>query len=70
MIGILPERVRELYGIPEGYEPMTGLAIGYVGDPNQLPEKLKARDLAPRTRKPLKEFIFSGRWGQPAERVV
>lgn len=64
MIGILPERVRELYGIPEGYEAVTGLAIGYVGDPNRLPEKLRERDLAPRSRRPLKEFIFSGGWGR------
>jgi nitroreductase len=70
MIGILPERVRELYGIPEGYEAVTGLAIGYVGDPNRLPDKLKERDLAPRTRKTLKDFLFSGRWGRPSALVA
>ena len=64
MIGIVPERVRELYGIPEGYEAVTALAIGYVGDPDRLPPKLKERDLAPRTRKPLRELLFSGRWGR------
>lgn len=64
MIGIVPERVRELYGIPDGYEAVTALAIGYVGDPDRLPPKLKERDLAPRTRKPLKEFIFNGQWGR------
>lgn len=66
MIGIVPERVRGLYGIPEGYEAVTGIAIGYLGDPNRLPEKLKERDLSPRTRRPLKEFIFSGQWGRPS----
>jgi len=70
MIGILPERVQELYGIPDGYEAVTGLAIGYLGDPNQLPEKLKPRDLAPRTRKPLKEFVFSGQWGRASALVT
>ena len=69
MIGILPDRAREVYGIPEGYEAVTGLAIGYVGEPDQLPEKLRPRDLAPRTRKPLKEFVFSGRWGIPSALV-
>ncbi len=29
MIGILPDRVRELYRVPEGVQPLTGLAIGY-----------------------------------------
>jgi nitroreductase len=69
MIGILPDRVRELYQVPEGYEALTALAIGYAGDPNQLPEKLKERDLAPRTRKPLHEMIFGGRWGQASALV-
>lgn len=70
MIGIVPERVRELYGIPEGYEAVTALAIGYVGDPQRLPEKLAARDLAPRTRKGLREFVFSRQWGQPSELIA
>lgn len=64
MIGILPERARELYQIPAGYEAVTGLAIGYVGDPQRLPDKMRERDLAPRTRKRLNEFIFSGQWGR------
>jgi nitroreductase len=69
MIGILPDRAREIYEIPEGYEPMTGFAIGYLGDPGRLPERLKDRDLAPRTRKPLREFVFSGKWGTASDLV-
>src|SRR5688572_2107098 len=63
MIGILPDKARELYRIPEGVEPVTGLAIGYAADPEALPEKYRERDLAPRTRKPLAEFVFAGEWG-------
>jgi nitroreductase len=63
MIGILPNKVRELYSVPEGYEPMTAIAIGYAGDPINLPEGLRARDAARRPRKPLKEFVFGGKWG-------
>jgi hypothetical protein len=70
MIGILPERVRELYAVPEGYEPLTALAIGYVGDPRRLPEKLAERDLAPRSRRPLKEFVFGGTWGRASHLVA
>lgn len=69
MIGILPDRAREIYEIPGGYEPMTGIAIGYLGDPNRLPENLKDRDLARRPRKPLREFVFSGKWGTAADVV-
>lgn len=64
MIGIQPERARELYAIPEHSHALTGLAIGYAGDPAALPDALRARDLAPRARKPLAEFVFSGRFGQ------
>jgi nitroreductase len=63
MIGILPERARELYAIPEGVRPLTGLAIGYPGDPAALPENLRARDAARRPRKPLSAFVFTGKWG-------
>lgn len=63
MIGILPDKARELYGIPEGVQPLTGLAIGYVADPTILPEAYRQRDLAPRQRKSLAEFVFGAQWG-------
>jgi nitroreductase len=66
MIGILPERACNLYDIPEGYEVMTGIAIGYVGVSNNLPDNIRERDAARRPRKPLSEFIFSGKWGTVA----
>jgi nitroreductase len=63
MIGILPEKARELYEIPEGYEVMTGIAIGYVGVSNNLPDDIRERDTSRRLRKPLSEFLFSRKWG-------
>jgi nitroreductase len=63
MIGILPDRARELYHIPADVQPFTGLAIGYAADPSNLPEKYRERDLATRTRKTLAEFVFGQRWG-------
>jgi nitroreductase len=66
MIGILPDRARELYAIPEDSEAWTALAIGYTGDMAGLPDNLKERDLTPRQRKPLSQFVYSGRWGSPS----
>lgn len=66
MIGILPDRARELYAIPDHSHALTGIAIGYEGDANSLPEGLRERDLAPRARKPLSEFVFGGRYGYAA----
>jgi nitroreductase len=64
MGGILPDRAREIYGIPEGSEAVTGIAIGYAGDPETFPEEIRKRDLAPRERKPQREFVFGTSWGK------
>jgi nitroreductase len=64
MAGFYPDRVRELYGVPEGFEPVAGIVLGYPGDPDILPDDLKQRELAPRVRKPLESFVFQGAWGQ------
>jgi nitroreductase len=69
MIGIVPSRARVLYQIPEGVQPLTGLAIGYPGDPSALPENLRARDAARRPRKPLAAFLFAEKWGTAAPSV-
>ncbi|MEK6527150.1 MAG: nitroreductase family protein, partial [Nitrospirota bacterium] len=69
MAGILPERVRELYAIPEQYEPVAGIALGYPGNADMLPDALRQRELAKRTRKPISEFVFNGRWGQTSRLV-
>ena len=66
MAGILPEKARELFSIPQGYEAVAGFALGYPGDPESLPQQLKERELAQRTRKPLASFVFSGKWGDTA----
>ncbi len=67
MIGILPERARELYAIPERAEALTGLALGRLGDPARLPDRLGVRDRTARERKPLRAFVFGARFGQPSE---
>jgi len=70
MIGILPERAREVYQIPEHFEAWTALAIGYQADPATLPDALRERDLKPRQRKPLCKFVFTGKWGQSSPLVL
>jgi nitroreductase len=66
MAGFDPEKVRENFGVPAGWEAIAAFAIGYPGDPEALPEPYKSRERAPRTRKPLKDFVMTGRWGQTA----
>ena len=64
MGGFNADKAKTEYQIPEDYEPATALTIGYAGDPQILPDGLKERELAPRVRKPLQEFVFSGQWGK------
>ena len=64
MAGILPEKAREIFGIPEGYEVVAAMAIGYPGEAHTLPDHLKEREVAPRERKPLDSFVFTGKWGK------
>ena len=47
MIGIVPDRARELYKIPEHSRALTGIAIGYVGDSSTLPDALRAPGSTP-----------------------
>ncbi|MFB3921163.1 MAG: nitroreductase family protein [Terriglobia bacterium] len=55
MAGFDAARAREVLAIPEGYEPVAAIALGYVDDPTRPPE---------RTRRPTSEFVFEGEWGK------
>jgi len=65
MAGFDPDKARELYKIPAGQAPIAALAIGYLGSADTLSEALQQRHNAPRSRKPLSEFVYSGTWGNP-----
>ncbi len=67
MAGFDPETAKEAFNIPQGWEPIAAMAIGYPGDESSLPEPLLSREKAPRTRKPIREFVMSGEWGHTAE---
>jgi len=66
MAGFHAEKARGAFGIPADWEPVASMAIGYPGNPDLLSQKLRERELAPRTRRPLKEFVMTGTWGRTA----
>lgn len=66
MAGILPDKARELFNIPDDYDTLTALAIGRLGDGANLPDDIRARDQGERTRKPQTAFVFGTDWGQAA----
>lgn len=59
MAGFDSEKARIDLNIPDEYDLGVIMAIGYPGDPEQLPENLKARELAPRQRTDIEEFVFN-----------
>lgn len=69
MGGFYPEKARIQFAIPEGFDPVTMLAIGYLGDPDQLDAQNRERELSARARRPLSDFVFEGGWGETAEFV-
>jgi nitroreductase len=70
MAGFDPEKARQVFHIPQDWEPVAAMAIGFPGDPQSLPERLRDRELAPRTRKPVSEFVMTGGWGHTASFVA
>jgi len=53
------EKTKELLNIPDVFEVGVFIAVGYPGDPQALPETLKARELAPRERFLQQEFLMN-----------
>jgi nitroreductase len=70
MIHIHRDLARRLYQIPEGVKPVAGLAIGYAGGGERLPDALRREDLTRHPRKPLDAFVFSGSWAHTSSLVA
>jgi len=63
MGGFDADTLRASFAIPSDFEPVAVWALGYLGDPESLPEHFREPELAPRSRKELDEFVFMG-WGE------
>jgi nitroreductase len=55
-------KAKELFNMPEAFEPMAMMALGYKGSPTILPEDIAKRENRIRERKPLEEFVFKGKF--------
>lgn len=64
MGGFDGEKTRAAFNIPEQFEMMSMMAVGYIADVDALPEEAKERTLAPRKRKPLGKLFYEGVWNQ------
>jgi nitroreductase len=62
MGGFDSDKAKRDLNIPDGFDPVTMLAVGYLGNSKNVSENLIKRDQADRKRKPLKELVFRNTW--------
>jgi nitroreductase len=62
-------RVRDLYRVPEEFEPLVALAIGPVGPSESFPDDIREYEARPRSRKSFHDFVFTTEWGNVAPEV-
>ncbi len=58
MGGFVADGLRQAFGIEERFVPVSVTALGMLGDAESLPEQLRERELAPRTRRPLEDVVL------------
>lgn len=59
MGGIERDQLRAIPGVEARFTPTSVIAVGELGDPAALSEKLQQREHAPRTRRPLADTIIA-----------
>lgn len=65
MAGFDREKIKTAFGMPEGVDPVTVVAVGYAGDPDSLDPELSTMEKIPQSRNDLTRFVFAGGWGTP-----
>jgi nitroreductase len=65
MAGFSVDAARKAFNIPEDFEPLVAVAVGYKADADTLDGVLKERELDERDRRPLDKTFFAGNWGNP-----
>jgi nitroreductase len=63
MGGFSAEKAIELFNIPNDFQPLTVIAIGYQGDPELLDNDLKKTEIGARSRKELKVLVYDEKFG-------
>ncbi|MCC8988379.1 MAG: nitroreductase family protein [Candidatus Contendobacter sp.] len=67
MGGFDPEAAKARFNIPADHVGMAMIAVGHPGAIELLPQALAEKEQAPRSRKPLAQLAFEGRWGQSVQ---
>tara|TARA_B100001750_G_C15469914_1_gene579203 strand:+ start:122 stop:730 length:609 start_codon:yes stop_codon:yes gene_type:complete len=68
MAGFSPEQVRRIFHVPNEFEPITAVAVGYYDHSRPVTDKFKTRDQEKRVRIKGNELVFSEKWDSPITR--
>lgn len=66
MAGFDIEGLRATFALDARLTPLTVIAVGYPGDLQKLDERTRAKELAPRVRRAVTDFVVYGRGRFPA----
>jgi Nitroreductase family len=69
MSGFDPEKAGQLFEIPKGHKAISVIAIGFMGDLKILHPRMQKAELAPRERKEIEEFVYSGKFGEKSNLI-
>lgn len=62
MGGFSAERLMRLFPIPDEYEAVSVIAVGYRDTADKLPDELRHKETASRQRHPLERLVFENQW--------
>lgn len=66
MGGFHPDKAHEVFAIPPDWDAVAAIALGYPAEKDAIPQEMRDRELAPRTRKAVEEFVMAGAWARVA----
>ena len=64
MGGFDADKARTTFKVPERYQILAMVTVGYQADVESLTGETKEREIVARSRKPLNELFFNGQWDQ------
>jgi len=64
MAGFSPDKARELFEVPDEFDIVTMIAVGYKGNAEILPESMREMESSVRDRKDLDSLLFCGDWNK------
>ena len=67
MGGFDVDAARRAFNIPQQFQPMAVMAVGYPGDINELDEMFRQVETGPRQRADLNSRFFLNEWNKPVK---